>query len=340
MTEKSNLDDSPANSLSRMLTYNLTQMLYVVVKLGIPDALATGPRHVDELAAVVGAHSGSLYRVLRALASQGVFDENPEGQFALTPVSELLRVDVPGSLRPFALLYGEPWWWSAWGNLLHSVRTGETAFDSVFGMGLFDYLHQSPQAASIFNANMTAMTAQEAQAVVAAYDFSTIRTLVDVGGGHGELVSAALRAYPELRAVVFDQPAVVEGTRLRLAATGLDQRCEITGGSFFESIPAGGDIYTLKDILHDWDDEKAITILRNCRRSMNDSARLLVMERILPPGNDPMIGKLIDITMLVFTGGRERTQAEYAALLEAAGFKVTGIFSSTLDTSVIEARPA
>jgi len=287
----------------------------------------------------VEAHSSSLYRVLRALASQGVFSEESEGQFAQTPLSELLRSDVPGSLRPFALSYGEPWWWRAWGNLLHSVQTGETAFDSVHGLSLFEYLNQTPGAASIFNANMTAMTAKEAQAVITAYDFSHIRTLVDVGGGHGELVSAILQAYPQVHAVVFDQPSVVEGTRLRLEAAGLDERCEITGGSFFESIPKGGNIYTLKDILHDWDDEKAIAILRNCHRSMSISAKLLLIERIIPPGNDPIIGKLIDITMLVLTGGRERTEAQYNALLEAAGFYVINTFSSNMDTSIIEARP-
>jgi len=339
MTEMNNPSNSPTSNLSRMLAYNLTQMLYVVVKLGIPDVLARGPKQVDELAAIVDAHSSSLYRVLRALASQGVFTEEPEGHFALTSLSELLRSDVPDSLRPFALSYGEPWWWSAWGNLLHSVQTGETAFDSVHGMGLFEYLNQSPDAASIFNANMTAMTAQEGKAVAMAYDFSHIRTLVDVGGGHGELVSAILQAYPEVHAVVFDQPSVIEGTRLRLEAAGLDERCEITAGSFFESIPKGGEIYTLKDILHDWDDEKAIAILRNCHRSMSISAKLLLIERIIPPGDDPMIGKLIDITMLVLTGGRERTQAEYNALLDAAGFHVTNIFSSNMDTSIIEARP-
>lgn len=339
MTDMNSSSDSPSSRLRQMLTYNLTQMLYVVVKLGIPDVLATGPKQVDELAAMVDAHSNSLYRLLRALASQGVFAEESEGQFALTPLSELLRSDVQDSLRPFALSYGEPWWWNAWGNLLHSVHTGETAFDSLHNMGLFEYLNQSPDAAGIFNANMTAMTAQEAQAVAMAYDFSHIQTLVDVGGGHGKLVSAILQAYPQMHAIVFDQPSVVEGTRRRLQMAGVGDRCEITGGSFFESVPNGGDLYTLKDILHDWNDEQAITILRNCHRSMNASAKLLLIERIIPPGNDPMIGKMIDITMLVLTGGRERTKAEYNALLEAAGFQVTNIFSSNLDTSIIEARP-
>jgi hypothetical protein len=335
-----NTNDSPGSRLSHMLTYNLTQMIYVIVKLGIPDVLAAKSMHVDDLAASVKVHPRSLHRVLRALASQGVFTEESPGHFALTPLSELLRSDIPDSLRPFALSYGEPWWWNAWGNLLHSVQTGETAFDSVFGMGFFEYLNQAPDAASIFNANMTAMTVQEGQAVVMAYDFSLIGTLVDIGGGHGELVSAILQAYPQVHAVVFDQPSVIEGTRLRLEVAGLDERCEIKGGSFFESIPKGGDIYTLKDILHDWDDEQAIAILRNCHRSMSTSAKLLIIERIIPPGNDHTIGKLIDISMLVLTGGRERTKAEYNSLLDAAGFHVTNIFSTNMDTSIIEARRA
>ncbi|MFN8547113.1 MAG: methyltransferase [Candidatus Eisenbacteria bacterium] len=223
--------------------------------------------------------------------------------------------------------------------MLHSVQTGETAFDSIHGMGLFDYLRQSPEATEIFHANMTAMTVQEAQAVVAAYDFSNTRVLVDVGGGHRALANAILRAHPQLHALVFDQPSVIEGTRIRLESAGVLDRCAVRGGSFFDSVPAGGDTYTLKDILHDWDDDASLAILRNCRRSMSSSARLLVIERVIPVGNDPMIGKLIDIGMLVLTGGQERTEAEYRALLEAAGFRQSAIVAAGEGTSVVETIP-
>ncbi len=331
--------ETAATRLNQLLTYQWTQMIHVVVKLGIPDLLVDGPRNADELAATVGAHPRSLYRLLRALASRGIFIEDAAGRFGLTPLSELLRSDVPGSFRPFALSYGEQWWWNAWGSLLQSVRTGETAFNLVHGMGLFEYLDRFPEAARIFYDNMTSMTASEAQAAVNSYDFSGTHLLVDVGSGHGALTSAILLAYPGIHAIAFDLPAVIEGAQAHFQTAGLADRCEVRAGSFFDSIPPGGDTYTLKDILHDWDDEQALAILRNCHSGMGHSARLLVIERVIPPGNEPMIGKLIDINMLVLSGGRERTQAEYRVLLEAAGFNLLGIFPTQADISILEAVP-
>ncbi len=332
-------DSSPVDRLNQMLAYNLTQMLFVVVKLRIPDILAGGPKSAAEIARSVGAHPPSLYRLLRALASLGVFLEDHESRFGLTPLSSLLRSDVPDSFRPFALSYGEPWWWNAWGSLLHSVQTGETAFNFVHGKGLFEYFNQNPDAARIFNANMTSMTDREAQSVVTAFDFSSTRVLVDVGGGHGALVSAILQAYPQVHAKVFDLPSVIEGTRAHLDSVGLTARCELIGGNFFESIPVGGDTYTLKDIVHDWDDEQAVAILRNCRAAMSSSARLLIIERLIPPGNEPSSAKLIDISMLVFSGGRERTEAEYRTLLEAGGFTIKNIHPTDFEINIIEAYP-
>ncbi len=329
---------SPSARLGQMLNYDLTQMIYVVVKLGIPDLLAGGPRHVDELAALIGVHAPSLYRLMRALASLDIFLEDSTGRFSLTSLSELLRSGVPGSWRPFALAYGEPWWWSAWGGLLHSVQTGETAFDHVQGKSLFEFLAQNAEAARIFNANMTAMTSGEAGAVVAAYDFSRTRVLVDVGGGQGALVTAVLQSYPQVRAIVFDLPSVVEEARSRLESAGIVERCEVVGGSFFEQVPRGGDVYTLKDILHDWDDPQAINILRTCHAAMDSSARLLVIERIIRPGKDGMAGKMTDVAMLIFTGGKERTEAQYRTLLESAGFQIKGIVP-TGEADIIEAVP-
>ncbi len=328
---------SPADSLSQMLTYNLTQMIYTIVKLGIPDLLASGPKRTDELAANVQAHSQSLYRLLRALASQGIFIEDQSGRFGNTPLSNLLRSDVPGTFQPFALSYGEPWWWNSWGSLLYSIQTGESAFNHVHGISLFEYLEQNPEAAKIFNANMTSMTAREAQAVVSAYDFSASEMVVDVGGGQGTLTTAILQTYPNAHAILFELPSVIEETRKLFEMAGIGKRCEMVGGNFFEEIPEGGDRYILKDVLHNWEDEQAIAILRNCRRSMRDSARLLLVERLITTGNDPNPGKLIDISMLVFTGGRERTAAEYRALLEPAGFHLNQIFPTEVEASIIEA---
>ncbi len=330
---------SPVDRLSQMLAYNLTQMIYVAVKLRIPDILAGGPKSAAEIAVSAGAHPPSLYRLLRALASVGVFQEDRQSRFGLTPLSTLLRSDVPDSLRPFALSYGEPWWWNAWGSLLHSVQTGETAFNYVHGKGLFEYFNQNPGAARIFNANMTSMTDREAQSVVTAFDFSATRVLVDIGGGHGALAAAILQAYPQVHAKIFDLPSVIEGTPIYLDSVGLSARCELIGGNFFESIPAGGDTYTLKDIVHDWDDDRAVAILRNCRAAMSGSAILLIIERLIPPRNEPSIAKLIDINMLVFSGGRERTEAEYRTLLEAAGFKIKNILPADFGINIIEASP-
>jgi len=331
---------SPATRLRNLLNYDTTQMLYVAAKLGIADQLGSGPRHADELAAAVGAHPRALYRVLRALSHVGVFAEDDQRNFRLTPMAELLRADAPGSLRAFALSYGESWWWTPWGRLLENVRTGKTAFDQAMGQGLFEYLAQHPDAAAIFNANMTSMTARELPEIVTTYDFGGEGVLVDVGGGHGALVSAILQAGGRAKAVLFDQPAVIDGARAHLAAAGVADRCTLVAGSFFESIPPGGDTYTLKDIIHDWDDERAVAILRNCRRAMAMNAKLLLIERVLPSDGEPAIGKMIDVTMMVQTGGLERTEEEYRVLLEQAGFGLRRVVFTHSAASVLEAIPA
>jgi hypothetical protein len=331
--------DSPKTLMGRMVGgYRATQMVYVAAKLGIADLLVAGPRSAQELALATGAHAPSLYRLLRTLSSLGVFAEDESERFALTPLAQLIRSDTRDSLRPFVLSYGEPWWWESWGNLLHSVQTGETAFDHLHGMGFFDYLEQDPEAAEIFNANMTAMTGLEAQGIVAAYDFDGIETLVDIGGGHGELLTGILRAHPGMRGVLFDQPRVIEGAKDHLDRLIAD-RCELVAGSFFESIPDTGDAYILKDIIHDWDDESALRILRNCHSAIAGRARLLLIERVIPPGNEAAAGKMVDINMLVLTGGSERTDEEYRRLLEAAGFELSRIVPTRSGTSVIESLP-
>jgi hypothetical protein len=331
---------SPATQLGRLLSgFRRTQMIYVAAKLGIADQLAAGPRRVDELAGAVAADPPSLYRLLRALASLEIFAETDDGRFGLTPLAELLRTDAPDSLRPFALTYGEPWYWLTYGQLLHSVRTGQTAFERLHGQPFFDFLEQDAEAAAVFNANMTAMTRVEAAAVARTVDFADVRVLVDIGGGHGALVTAILERHPAMRAVLFDRSAVIAGARSHLEQAGLAGRCELVAGDFFAAVPGGGDVYTLKDIIHDWDDERAVSILHRCRDSMPAGARLLLIEREIPPGNQPAIGKLVDITMLVMTGGRERNESEYRALLDAAGFAWRQVVPVAGGTCVIEASP-
>jgi predicted O-methyltransferase YrrM len=335
---------SPAAGLSQLLRGSLvTQLIHVAATLGVADFLRGGPKSSHELAASLRVDPEAMYRVLRALASLGIFEETDSRQFALTALAQPLRSDVPGSLRGSAMLYGERWWWQACGELLHSVRTGQPAFDHVHGRTLFAYLDHAADAAATFNDHQTNMTQQDAAAVVSAYDFRECARVVDVGGGHGALTAAILKACPGTTAVLFDQPAVIEGAKQRLHAEGVADRCTCIAGDFFESVPGGGDAYVLKDIVHDWDDDRAIAILRNCRRVMAHTpgvtTRVLVVEKIIPPGNVPFPGKLTDITMLLVTRGRERTAKEYEALLTGAGLALTRMVPTSSPASVIEAIP-
>jgi hypothetical protein len=339
MTGSGPLLQSPATRLRNLLSYNTTQMVYVAARLGIADLLAEGPRDADDLARTVGAHPRSLYRLLRALTHVGVFAEDAQRRFRLTPTAELLRADAPGSMRAFVLSYGENWWWEPWGRLLETVQIGTTAFERAMGQSFFEYLDAHPQAAAVFNANMTAMTERDVPEVVTTYDFSGAGLLVDVGGGHGALVSAILQAGGRAAAMLFDRASVIEGARAHLAAAGLADRCKLVAGSFFEAIPEGGDTYTLKDIIHDWDNERALAILRNCRRAMGTDAKLLLIERVLPADGESAIGKVIDVTMMVLTGGMERTESEYRALLEQAGFSLRRVVYTHSGASVLEAVP-
>jgi hypothetical protein len=317
----------------------VAQAISVVATLGVADALAGGPQGVDALAAAANADAPSLYRVLRALASTGIFAEDEDGRFRLTPQAEPLRSDAPGSVRPFAIMLGEEWNWRPWGELLHSVRTGQPAFEHAYGTGIFQYMANQPEAAALFDAALTGRSAQDNQAVVAAYDFSVFRTVVDIGGGRGSLLATILLANPDVRGVLFEQAHVIPGARQYLDAAGLGPRCELVAGDFFESVVAGGDAYVLKWILHDWDDERARRILERWRQGMPATGRLLVVETVIPPGNDPSSGKLTDLAMLVWTGGKERTETEFRALLAAAGFELTRVIPTRSSLSVVEAVP-
>ncbi|MGB7921759.1 MAG: methyltransferase, partial [Pyrinomonadaceae bacterium] len=226
--------------------------------------------------------------------------------------------------------------WQAWGDILHSVKTGETAFEHVFGMGFFQHLDRHPESAKVFSEAMTSGSEPFNAAVTAAYDFSTIKEIVDVGGGHGSFISTILKAYPEMKGILFDVPHVSEGARCRLRAEGVADRCRVVAGDFLESIPEGADAYIMKHIIHDWDEASAINILKNCRRAMRPDAKLLLVEGVLSCGDTPAIGKLVDLQMLLMPGGRERTEEEYRQLLEAAGFRLTSITPTRSPLSVIE----
>ncbi|HTC23172.1 MAG TPA: methyltransferase [Gemmatimonadales bacterium] len=330
-------EPTPFEAMRQMIGGCLgSQLAYVAAKLGIADRLADGPKTAAQLAAAVGAHPSSLYRVLRALAAFGVFAEDADGRFSLTPLGGPLRRSAPDSLHAYALLWGDTFW-PAWGSLLHCVRTGQTAFDHLYGMDPFEYLRQHPQAAEVFDEAMSNLTRIQATAVLAAYDFSGIGSLVDVGGGKGTLLAAVLRSHPEMRGVLYERPEVLPAARKALEAEGVLARCELKRGDFFASVPEGGDAYMLKDVVHDWDDEQASLILANCARAMGAQSRLLVIERGLPPGNVMGAGKIVDVVMLAITGGRERTEPEYADLLSHAGLRVARVVPTTREPTVIEA---
>jgi hypothetical protein len=311
----------------------------LAAELGLADLLANGPRDTEQLAQATSTHARSLYRMLRLLSSVGVFTEARPGQFALTPLGECLRSAVPGSMRSWLRMLGLRVWFHTYAEALHSLRTGEPAFAQSVGMKFFDYLATHPQEGEIFDAAMSDFGRGVAAAVVREYDFSGLAKIVDVGGGNGSLVSAILQANPPMTGILFDQPHIIESARRSIGAAGLAGRCDIVGGDFFRSVPAGGDVYVLRRIIHDWDDDGALKILRNCRTAMKDAARLLLVETVIPPGDEPHPGKLGDFVMLTALGGQERTAEEYAQLLDRAGFRLNRVVSTASPMSVVEGVP-
>jgi len=317
----------------------VSRAVFAIAKLGIPDLLQSGPKTVAELASATKMHAPSLFRVLRALVSVGILNSADGGRFAQTPLSETLVTDVPGSLRWFAVSELGQEHYPAWGNLMHSLKTGDIAFDNFFGVDVWKYFQQNPEDAAVFNNSMSNMTAATNEAITSVYDFSGFETLVDVGGGHGGLITEILKSNPKLKGVLFDADEVIQGARLKLDAAGLTDRCETVAGDFFNSVPAGGDAYIMKWIIHDWNDEKAITILRNCRNQMSQNAKLIVVDCVVPETDEPDFSKFIDLNMLVMTGGKERTAKEFDQLLGAAGFKLLRVIPTDLPTAIVEAQP-
>jgi O-methyltransferase domain len=317
----------------------ISMAISVVAKLRVADLLADGPKTLADLAAETKTHAPSLYRILRTLAATGVFTEEVDGRFALTPMGEYLRTGVKGSLRGMADFFGSDWSWRAWGHLLESVQTGRPAFDSVFGEPVFDYLGKHPDESAVFNEGMTGFSSNIAPAVAEAYNFAGFKTVVDVGGGHGVLLNTILQAHADVNGIVFDSPHVVVGAEDAIHKAGLKGRCRAVGGDFFQSVPAGGNAYLMKHIIHDWPDNRATTILRNCRKAVNPGGKLLLVELVIAPGNAADFAKVIDLEMLAIASGQERTEVEYRQLLAGAGWRLTRVIPTKSPTQIIEAEP-
>ena len=337
MTQKSS-QPAPlsAQLLEMIFGFALSRSIAVAAQFGVADLLKDGPKNVDELAQAIGAHPRSLYRLLRALAGAGIFAEEADGRFTLTPLSELLRSDAPESLRAFAAMMANEVNFQTWAQLPYSIQTGKPTFPHKFGMQWFAWLEQNPAEGKVFHDAMTSLSAGAVAAVVSAYDFSGINKLVDVGGGHGLLLASILSKYPNMKGVLYDAPSVITGAKDVLAAHGVADRCETVGGDFFQSAPVGGDAYILKHIIHDWSDEDCLTILSHCRAGITAGGKVLIVEMVIPERNVPAVSKSLDLEMLLFLTGRERTEAEYRALLERAGFELTSIVPTPSTYSVIE----
>jgi hypothetical protein len=322
--------------LDRMITsYWTSQAIYAAAKLGIADHLKDGPRSTEQLAKATSTNAGALYRLLRALASIGIFSEGTPKHFELTPLAEPLRSDVAGSKRALALMTGDEQF-QAWGEVVYSIQTGKTAFDKVFGKPIFDYLADHPDKGQIFDDAMTGIHGRETGAMLDAYDFSGIRCLADVGGGNGSNIATILQAHPAMQGILFDLAHVLARAKKRIEGAGLSDRCRFVGGDFFQSVPSGADAILMRHIIHDWDDERSLTILRNCHAAMPGGGKLLVVESVIPPGNEPFAGKFLDLVMLLIPGGKERTAEEYRALYEEAGFELSRIIPTNSELSVVE----
>lgn len=335
---------TPVSLMPLITGYMPSRVVHVSAQLGIADLLADGPKTADTLAWETSTHAASLRRLLRALASIGLVEEIEPSRFSLTATGAQLRSNVPGSMRNLALMFGGERAWRSWGELLHSVRTGESATRHVFGVGSFEYLAANPEQAVIFNEAMAELTRQVTQALISNYDFSRFRKLVDVGGGNGAMIAALVGATPDLHGVVFDLPSGSAEASRKLADAHVEARCEVVTGDFFREVPKGADAYILKSVIHDWNDDESLAILKNCRIAMHEKSTLLLVERIMPEVMERSLNQqrmaMIDINMLAMPGGQERSEAEYRALLANAGFVLTQVKPLPgLDFSLIEAVP-
>jgi hypothetical protein len=313
--------------------------VYGAAKLGIADHLAAGPRSAAELAGTTRTHAPSLHRLMRTLAGLGILTEREGQRFALTSLGEALKTDAPGSARATLLAFCGPAFWHSWEEILYSLETGKTGFEKANGRPFFEYLAQHPQEASYFSEAMVGYHGAEPAAVASAYDFSEFKMIVDVGGATGNMLAAILSQHATPRGVLYDRPHVVTDAPALLEARGVASRVTIEPGDFFERVPAGGDAYLLSHIVHDWNEEQCLTILGHCRNVIQPGGRLLIVETVLPSGDTPHQGKVQDMVMLVFPGGQERTEAEYASLLGKARFRLSRVVPTASIVSVVEAVP-
>ena len=323
----------PAQLMKFIVGKWISKPIYVAAELGLADLLTEGSRSIAELAQASGSHAPTLYRMMRALASVGIFLETEDQHFELTPMAECLKT---GAMRCMALMFNSEWNDQAWEYFLYSVKTGETPFEKAHGMPVSEWLAMHPEAAEVFNQANAVKAASSHRAIVDVYDFSGLNTVIDVGGGIGALMVEILTANPLMKGIVVDAPSVIHEARKFIQARGIEDRCQTVAGDFFQNVPAGSDAYILSNILHDWPDRQCRTILAHCRQAMKTESRLLVVEMIIPPGNEPSIAKLLDLEMLVITGGRERTETEFKNLFESAGLKISRIFPTRESVCVIE----
>jgi len=331
---------NPLIELMRLINgYQVSQALHAAATLGVADQLKDGPKPYNAVAQACGAHPLSLYRLLRALAAVGVFHESDNKEFSLTPLGVCLTSDRPGSTRNYAQWIGQRGQWGSWGNLLHSIKSGESALGFTYGTDAWTYRMQHPDEQAVFDSAMTGNSRTEAQAVLEAYDFSRFGCVVDIGGGQGLLLKTILLACPGSRGILFDQPQVITSADPALTSPELGQRCQLVAGSFFESVPTGGDVYIMKVILHDWDDRTSIEILQSCRRAMSATATLIVIERVIGPPNEMPEGKFSDLNMIVQYAAMERTRQEFDDLLRTGGFEMTEIIPTRSPQSIIAAQP-
>lgn len=337
--ETQTLTGGQAAIVEMMTNLWTSRAVHAAAKLGIADVLAEGSKTTEELAARTGTHEPSLYRLLRALSGAGFVHQSEPGRFELTAFGEVLRSDVPGSMRATAITELGDEHYEAWGSLVHSIRTGGMAFEHRYGMPVWEFYRRNPEEAANFNRTMADFSAKFAPAILMGYDFARFKNVVDVGGGNGTLLAGILADWPHLRGTVMDQPRVIEQARHTSPALALNGRCTFAGGDFFESVPAGGDLYMLKWIIHDWDDERSVTILRNIRKGIAPGGRVILIETIVPSGEQRSFANLFDLNMLVMTGGRERDEKEFGELFARAGFRLARTVPLALEMHIIEGEP-
>lgn len=324
----------PAQLMNFIVGKWISKPIYVAAELGIADMLTENPKSIEELAQASQSHAPTLYRMMRALASVGIFSETEDNRFELTPMAEYLKA---GGMRSIALMFNADWSDNAWGYFLDSVKTGETAFEKAHGMPVSEWLEKNPRAADVFNEANAVKATNFSRAIVNAYDFSGITTLTDIGGGLGALIADILIANPLIKGLIADTPLVIQEAKKFIQAQGIKDRCEAIACDFFKKIPSGSDAYLMSNILHDWPDEQCRIILKNSYRAMSAESKLLVVEMVIPPGNEPSVAKLLDLEMLVTTGGRERTEKEYKTLLESSGFKLSRRIATQESICILEA---